>query len=173
MKEANWFEKTFTLDLPVEVFPAIVERVRGTPARLEEIVNSYPSEILTMKPDGAWSIQEHVGHLLDLEELHEGRLDDYAAHLEVLRAADLSNKKTEEARHNEGSIESLLAAFRATRKRFVDRLESLDDQSASASAQHPRLQKQMSVVGLAHFVAEHDDHHLAAITRVSRSLAQN
>src|SRR5438105_1043564 len=125
MKESNWFDRQFEFNVPTEVFPSVVERVRGTPARLEEMVGSYPPGILTWRPEGEdWSIQEHVGHLYDLDELHEGRLDDYVANLDTLRAADLANKKTYAANHNEASIRELLARFRTARMQFVARLEA-------------------------------------------------
>jgi len=167
MKEAEWFKRQFIFNMPVELFPALVERVRGTPARLEEMVRSYPPEILTRRIGEAgerWSIQEVVGHLHDLDELHEGRLDDFKAHAEVLRAADLTNQKTHDADHNSRSIEDLLVDFREARMRFVRRLEETDEQAASASAMHPRLGLPMRVIDLAYFIAEHDDHHLAEIT---------
>lgn len=173
MKESNWVERQFEFNHPIEVFPAVVERLRGTPARLEEIVDPYPPDILTRRPAGEdWSIQEHVGHLYDLDELHEGRLDDYAANQDTLRAADMSNKKTYAADHNAASVRDLLAQFRAARTRFVARLEALDEATVARSALHPRLQKPMRLIDLAVFVAEHDDHHLANITRLARTLAR-
>jgi len=111
-----------------------------------------------------------VGHLYDLDELHEGRLEDYKAGAEVLRAADLTNKKTHEADHNSNSLAELFADFREGRMRFVRRLEEMDEEGASASAMHPRLGKPMRVIDLAYFVAEHDDHHLAEITFAARTL---
>jgi uncharacterized damage-inducible protein DinB len=168
VKESNWFDRKFEFDVPLEVFPSVVERVRGTPARLEEMVRSYPAEILTRTAGDAWTIQQHVGHLYDLDELHEGRLDDFGANAEILRAADLANTKTEEANHNAASIEDLLAQFRAARMHFVKRLEAMDEASVARAALHPRLQKPMRIIDLAIFVAEHDDHHLAAITRLAR-----
>ncbi len=173
MKEADWVKRQFNFDLPVELFPALIERVRGTPARMEEMVRPYPAKILTARVDEAgerWSIQELAGHLYDLDELHEGRLEDYKAGAEVLRAADMTNKKTHEANHNSRSIEELLAEFREARMRFVRRLEEMDEEGASISAMHPRLGKPMRVIDLAYFVAEHDDHHLAEITYASRAL---
>jgi hypothetical protein len=101
-----------------------------------------------------------------LDELHEGRLEDYARGLEVLRAADMKNRKTEEAGHNDARLEDLLASFRAARLSFVRRLEALSEDEAAASALHPRLGRQMRVIDLAYFVAEHDDHHLASITEI-------
>jgi hypothetical protein len=162
----DWIERKFNFDYPIGVLPAIMERVRGTPARLEEMVKLLPPETLTLKPGGEWSIQEHVGHLSDLEELHDGRLDDFDAGLDTLRAADMSNKKTHEANHNDAHIEDLLARFRAVRERFVARIEAMGVEEASRSALHPRLQKQMRVIDLALFAAEHDDHHLAAIRQI-------
>ncbi len=169
MNRTKWFEREFDFSLPVGVFPCVLERLRGTPARLEELVRGLPAEILTERRDGKWSVQEHVGHLYDLDELHDGRLEDYARGLEVLRAADLSNRKTEEAGHNSERLEDLLARFRSARANFVRRLESLSEEEVAASAVHPRLGKRMRVIDMALFVAEHDDHHLATINEPSKA----
>jgi exonuclease I len=164
----RWVEREFEFDLPVGLFPCVVERLRGTPARLEELTRGLSREELTAKPGRLWSIQEQAGHLWDLDELHEGRLEDYARGWEVLRAADMRNRKTEEAGHNAARLEDLLAAFRAARFRFVRRLESLTEAEVAASALHPRLQKQMRIIDMAYFTAEHDDHHLAAVSELRR-----
>jgi hypothetical protein len=169
MRRTKWFEREFDFSLPVGVFPSVVERLRGTPARLEEQVRSLPAETLTARRGEAWSIQEHVGHLIDLDELHEGRLEDYAHGLDTLRAADLTNRKTFEANHNDAALKDLLARFRDARLRFVRRLESLSEEEVAASALHPRLGKQMRVIDMTLFVAEHDDHHLATMTELARA----
>jgi len=168
MIRTKWVERKFEFNLPVGVFPSVVERLRGTPARLEELVRALPPHVLTAKPDGGWSIQEHAGHLLDLDELHEGRLEDYAQRLSTLRPADMSNRKTHEADHNAARIEDLLARFRAARTSFVRRLEALTEDEVALSALHPRLNQPMRVIDMALFVAEHDDHHLATITELSK-----
>ena len=167
VRRTKWFERKFDFNQPVGVFPCVVERLRGTPARLEEMTRALPARVLTARPGDGWSIQQHAGHLIDLDELHEGRLEDYANRLEVLRPADLTNRKTFEAGHNERPLEELLAAFRAARLRFVRRLEALTEDELAASALHPRLQLPMRVIDMALFVAEHDDHHLATITELS------
>lgn len=169
MNRTKWVERQFDFSLPVGVFPSVLERLRGTPARVEELVRSLPPELLTERRDEKWSAQEHVGHLYDLDELHEGRLEDYARGLEVLRAADMTNRKTEEAAHNDARLEELLALFRAARESFVRRLEAMTEEEAGRSALHPRLGKQMRVIDLALFVAEHDDHHLASVRELSKS----
>jgi hypothetical protein len=168
IKRMRWVEREFEFNLPVGVFPCVVERLRGTPARLEEMLGGLTREELTAKPGGLWSMQEQAGHLWDLDELHEGRLEDYARGLEVLRAADMRNRKTEEASHNAARLEEIFAGFRAARLGFVRRLEALTEAEVVASALHPRLGKQMRVIDMAYFTAEHDDHHLASISELRR-----
>ena len=163
MNRTKWVEREFEFNLPVGVFPCVLERLRGTPARVEEMLRGVAPELLTERREGKWSAQEHVGHLYDLDELHEGRLEDYARGLEVLRAADMTNRKTEEANHNAARLEDLLASFRGARESFVRRLESLTEEEVARTALHPRLGKQMRVIDMALFVAEHDDHHLTSI----------
>jgi hypothetical protein len=164
-----WFERRFAFDRLTEAdLTVVVERLRGTAARLEDKVAKLPREVLVRREGESWSIQEHVGHLLDLDALHHGRLDDYEAGAAVLREADLANRRTHEARHNERALPDLLAAFRHERERFVKRLESFEPRKLSAVAEHPRLRQPMRVVDMALFVAEHDDHHLARITELAR-----
>lgn len=164
----RWMDRTFPFTTPVELFPTVAERLRGTPARVEEKVRSLSPSVLTRRDGEAWSMQEHLGHLLDLDELHLGRLEDYEAGAETLRAADMQNRKTQEADHNRREVKHLLQDFRRERRRFVERLESLSPEGLARSAVHPRLRQPMRVIDMAWFVAEHDDHHLARMTELQR-----
>ena len=83
-----------------------------------------------------------------------------------MQPADLQNRRTHEARHNEKPIDVVLAVFREARMRMVQRLESLPDSALTTTALHPRLAQPMTIVDLSFFVAEHDDHHLARITQL-------
>ena len=96
-KHLKWTDRTFQFTFPVEVYPEMIERLRGTPARLEDRVRSIAAEILTRRDGERWSIQENAGHLLDLESLFSRRLDEYLAGAKTLQAADMSNRKTDEA----------------------------------------------------------------------------
>lgn len=170
MQQTPWIERRFNFDFPAGVFPCIVERVRGTPARLEEMIGQLPAGILTVRVEEKWSIQEIIGHLATLEELHNGRIDDFLARREVLRAADMTNRKTADANFNAQSVHALLRSFRELRTNFCRRLASLQDEVITRSALHPRLNVQMRLVDMVLFVAEHDDHELAKIARLGRSL---
>ena len=50
---------------------------------------------------------------------------------------------------------------------MIAQLEKLDSAVFPRSATHPRLGVPMRLVDLMLFIAEHDDHHLAAITALS------
>src|SRR5258705_4538964 len=124
-KHLKWTGRTFQFTFPVEVYPEMIERVRGTPARLEDRVRSVAPEIFTKREGERWSIQENAGHLLDLESLFSQRLDEYLAGAAVLHAADMSNRKTYEADHNQVSMQTILSNYHHQRSRFVSRLDSL------------------------------------------------
>jgi uncharacterized damage-inducible protein DinB len=169
----EWFKRRFSFELPIEMFANVVERVRGTPARLEELTRSLSSEVLTRCDGDKWSIQEQAGHLLDLEGLWISRLDDFEARRDQLSPADLMNQKTHEANHNTNTIENILAAFRKARMEFVRRLDNYDEALVQRSGLHPRLNKRIRVIDHIFFVAEHDDHHLARISELKRLFAQH
>ena len=164
----EWFKRQFSFELPIEMFANVVERVRGTPAHLEELTRSLSREALTRRDGDKWSIQEQAGHLLDLEELWLKRLVDFEAGRDPLAAADLTNRKTHEANHNANTIENILATFRAERMEFVGRLDEYDEEFIQRTALHPRLNMKIRVIDLAFFIAEHDDHHLARISELIR-----
>lgn len=170
IEQMKWTDRSFKFDFPVDTFPGILERLRGTPARLEELARFYPAQCLTVRLNGGWSMQEHAGHLYDLDELHDGRLSDFIAGATALRPWDVTNKKTFESNYNAQSLEGILRNFRAGRHHFVYRLEGVDRGLLNRTARHPRLQIEMRLVDMAYFVAEHDDHHLAKMTEIARTL---
>ncbi|MBI1740601.1 MAG: DinB family protein [Acidobacteriales bacterium] len=158
-----WFERKFEFTFPVELHPNLCARLRGTPARLEEMVRGFPREVLIRKPSEKWSAQEHAGHLLDLEPLWMARVEDYMADGSELTAADLSNRKTHEANHNARPLDEILAEFRNARFRLVNCVEKIEPALFARVMLHPRLRQPMRLVDHLYFAAEHDDHHLACI----------
>src|ERR1700732_1547621 len=159
-----WFERKFEFSFPVELLPNLRARLRGTPARLEEALRGRSDKILSRKAQEKWSAQEHAGHLLDLEPLWLARVGDYVAASDQLTAADLKNRKTDEANHNARPLEQILVDFRAARERLLKRVDELDSSPfAGRAIPHPRLKMAMRLIDHLYFVAEHDDHHLARI----------
>ena len=165
-----WFERKFEFSLPVEQYPNLCVRLRGTPARLEEILRGISRDALVGKPGDKWSAQEHAGHLLDLEPLWLARVDDFLADGDTLTVADLSNRKTHEANHNARELTETLAEFRTARLRLLERVGKFQPALFARSKLHPRLKQPMRLVDHLYFVAEHDDHHLARIWEMINTL---
>jgi uncharacterized damage-inducible protein DinB len=158
-----WFERTFEFSLPLNLLPNLWARLRGTPARLEDVLSGRSNHTLTAKTQDKWSAQEHAGHLLDLEPLWLTRVEDYVAGHDDLTAADLTNRRTDEANHNARPLEEILSGFRAARATLLKRAGDVDAWLFARTLPHPRLKMPMRLIDHLYFVAEHDDHHLARI----------
>ena len=170
MERNKWTERTFTFDFPTGWLYNILERLRGTVPRIRDMVSGLSEADLVFKPENRWSIKENIGHLCDLEDLHEGRLDDFLEGKSQLRAADMTNAKTHASSHNSQAIETLIDNLNEKRRSLILRLQTLPDQIQNSKALHPRLLVQMRPVDVAYFTAEHDDHHLADIREIIRML---
>ena len=170
MAKWSWTDRTFNFDFPPSKFPDLLERVRGTPARVEDRIKGLSRDVLTRSDGKGWSIQQNIGHLIDLGDMQFRRVGQILAGETTLIAADMTNKKTNEANHNEKDIADLLREFREERARFVTKLESVDESDWGKSAIHPRLNQPMRIVDIAYFDAEHDDYHMARIGELIRAL---
>ncbi|MFT5289066.1 MAG: hypothetical protein ACI8QS_000967 [Planctomycetota bacterium] len=158
-----WIERTWSFAFPVELYPSLLARLRGTPVRLEEELRRFAPDRLTSPKEGAWSPQRHGGHLVDLEALFQGRLEEFMNGTETLRPADMSNAATDAAEHDQVDLETILAEFRRVRGDYVGRLAQLSTEDFARCALHPRLGTPMRLVDMCLFQADHDDHHLASI----------
>lgn len=171
MKQIKWFDRKFNFSLEQNIFPSIIERLEGTMLRIKHKVELISTDQLTAVLDGKWSIQENIGHLIDLEPLWQGRLEDILNDREFLRHADLTNKKTDLESHNDKKIDSLVMEFQNLREKTLKMLKSLDESDIFKYALHPRLKTPMRTMDLFLFVAEHDDHHLARISEIKSEQA--
>jgi hypothetical protein len=170
MERIKWTARRFEFTFPVETYPEVLERLRGTPARFADRLHGLSTGRLTRRPARGWSPQEHAGHIADLDEsLFLPRLDEFSAKVTTLRAADMSNRRTEEARHNARSLDEVLDHLRRARAAIVARIEALEQEAFAQVAYHPRLHTSLRLVDMMFFHAEHDDYHLASITELLRA----
>jgi DinB superfamily len=164
MRRELWINKNFTFELNNSELFSLLDKLRAAPVKINKMISTLPEEVLIKKTDGKWSIKENIGHLIDLEELHDSRIDDFIEGRHILRAADMSNKKTEKAHHNKKDINLLMEDFVNARNNFIKRIEGLDEEVLTRISLHPRLNQPMRIVDLAQFVSEHDDHHIETIS---------
>ncbi len=168
----NWVHRKFNFDFPADLYPEMVERLRGLPDHAAGRVRGLP-EIMSTRQEvgGQWSIREHLGHLISVDDLLEARLDDYEAGMQTLTAADMSNRRTEQADYIQVHTSDILQAMRDRRGGLVRRLETLAPEDFGRTAQHPRLDQPMRTVDAVYFFAEHDVYHLARITELIQAHA--
>lgn len=173
MKQIKWIERKFSFDFSIQFLPNIIERLRGTPIRIEQMILDTTDEKLKEKFENQWSIKELIGHFSDIEDLHIGRIEDFTLRKKDLRAADMSNMKTNEANYNLTNTNHLLNNFTEKRNLFISLLEKLNDETQNFKSLHPRLQTLLKPVDIAYFVAEHDDHHLVSIRKILNQSKNN
>jgi len=168
--QTPWLNREFRFDQPIGVFPALLERLRGTPVRAEKLTEGLPETLLATRVNDKWSVKEHVGHLIDLQPLDDQRLNEFLNGAKVLSAADMGNRTTESANHRDKPIAEIVQAFTVGRHQLIGRLEVLSEDEVRRVALHPRLQAPMRLLDWVYFVAEHDDHHLSLARAVISAL---
>lgn len=158
----KWFERTWSFDLPVAAFGELVGRLGSTADRMAELIVGATDDRLRWHDADAWSAKRHLGHLDDLHVLDDRRLDEFLAGAERLTPADPQNRLTWETDHDAVPVDRIIAQFRAHRDPLVEHMRRLSDAQIAATSIHPRLGHPLRLIDWAYFVAEHDDHHLAA-----------
>ena len=139
---------------------------------MAELIAGVTDDQLRWHDLNAWSAKRHLGHLDDLHALDARRLREYVSGAATLSAADRTNRLTYETDHDAMPAAAIIARFRGHRAGLVAEMDALSEAQVSATALHPRLQRQLRLIDWAYFVAEHDDHHLAAARQVINRLSR-
>jgi len=163
-----WFERKLQFGLPPEMLPFYLERLRGTPVRLHEKINLLPDEILSTPCLGKWSVKQTIGHLAEVDQIANKRIDEMVAGVHLLSPAVFEPKE-----YNSWTVEQVLNFFRSTRSANLAKYASLGPDQLIKSSLHQRLNTLMTPVDLAWFDAEHDDHHLVKINEIIFTLTKN
>lgn len=166
MKKIEWFERQFSFGVPAGMLPFYLERLQGTLARLAKKVEGVSDERLSHKLDGKWSIKQNIGHLAEVDEIANKRIDEMIKGITPMSPAVFEPKLD----YNAKPIQELLVLFEKNRSENLKKYSQLNDQWLTKSSLHPRLKVQMTPVDLAYFDAEHDDHHLVRINEILTSL---
>ena|SRR5579871_1402929 len=156
-----WFERNLKFGHPPEMLPFFLERLNGTVVRIREKVKGIDEKILSTKYNSKWSIKENIGHLAEVDEIGNRRLDEMVSGVAVMSPAVFEPKD-----YGVWQIEKVLSFFNQTRQSNIQKYKSLAIEHLLKSSVHPRLKVSMTPVDLAWFDAEHDDHHLVKINEI-------
>lgn len=165
----TWAQRKFAFVHPPWMLADFVERLRGVVPRLRPLLEGLPESDAHREIEGKWSVAQNIGHLADVEELWQERLEDLRQGKEAYTAAVGARFQELAKRHQERPVETILAELEDRRSQLVDALARAPAELQEAAAFHERLQVPMRLVDCAQFYAEHDDHHLLRI-RTIRSI---
>ncbi|MFG0256603.1 MAG: DinB family protein [Phycisphaerales bacterium JB043] len=161
MPPSKWASRAFDLNTPPSWAPEVLERLEGTTPRIRHLIDGIPQSILIARPRETWSMQEHVGHLGDLQTLLTTRISEFISGADELSPADMTNEATWSANHNERAIEDVIQDFHRQRREALITLRALGEDDFARAVHHPRLKIPMRLIDLCEFESTHDDYHLA------------
>lgn len=165
MNELPWFERNLKFGYPLQMLPYFLERLEGTVFRLEAKVKGVPEEILSTRVDGKWSVKQNIGHLAEVDQVANKRIEEMITGVPVLSPAVFEPQD-----YNLWPVTDVLSLFKKTRVQNIAKYGNLTEGDLVKSSLHPRLKVQMTPVDLAWFDAEHDDHHLVKMSEIIRKL---
>jgi hypothetical protein len=160
-----WFERNLKFGYPKEMLPFFLERLEGTIIRIEQKVNGVDEKNLSERLNGKWCIKENIGHLAEVDEVANKRLDEM-----VNGAAIMSPAVFEPQDYSQWPIIKVIELFKKNRLSNIKKYNSIKENDLLKSSQHPRLKIMMTPIDLAWFDAEHDDHHLVKINEILLAL---
>lgn len=161
MNNLTWFERNLKFGYPKEMLPFFLERLEGSIVRLQAKVKGIDDTILSRKPNDKWSVKQNIGHLAEVDEIANKRLDEMAAGISPMSPAVFEPRD-----YNPWPIEKVIELFKTNRLKNLKKYQSLAEIDLLKSSLHPRLKVMMTPVDLAWFDAEHDDHHFVAINNI-------
>jgi hypothetical protein len=164
----KWFDRKFEFGKPIAMFPFYLERMEGTMARLEYKTKNITDEIMSEKFNGKWSIKQNIGHLAEVDDISNKRIDEIINGITPMSPAVFEPKYD----YNAQPIYEVLKFFRDNRTRNLIKYRNIKESDLQKSSLHPRLQLILTPVDLALFEAEHDDHHLVTINEIIKTFSK-
>jgi hypothetical protein len=164
-----WSERKMEFNRPVGELPLLAERMLGTSDRILAMVRNVPPERLELRIQGKWSVLEHIGHLVVLDERMQVRIEDWLSLSGRLSPIDLANQQVFLDGQRLRELGDVLTEHRILREALVKGVMNLPLAVHSHYALHPCRHLRMRPIDMFQFLAEHDDHHLATMRRLVRA----
>jgi GrpB-like predicted nucleotidyltransferase (UPF0157 family)/uncharacterized damage-inducible protein DinB len=159
----RWPQRPFAFGHPPWMLDDFTERLRGLVPRVRALLEGVDEETARRRHEGSWSIAQNVGHLADVEDLWQERLEDLRRGREVYAPADPARFRRAAERHQTRTLTEIVAELAGRRERLTAALDEASPALRRAHAFHERLQCRMRLSDCAQFYAEHDDHHLLRV----------
>ena len=147
---------------------SILER---THTLVEEYASSFPTHLVTVKPDSvAFSATEIVWHLRAVEELWHKRFGQMKAEDEpTFFVAMKPDEVAKNEHHNERSLREGLSSWATLRKQTLQFLESLGEKATLLRGMHERYGA-MDIPRILDIMINHDLQHLEQLKRTYKQV---
>jgi len=142
-----------------------LEQLLTFPITLKEVIGNMDTRLLLERPQQKWSIQTHAGHLLTMESLWIGRLDDYFLERPKLRPWNGTNADTEAAQFDLQNITQILDDFKSIRSAHIKMIKQNLELLSSRSCLHEGHGKQITFLEHLQWIVKHDQEHLLIINQ--------
>lgn len=159
----NWLNKTWNFERSIAQYMENLDFLGHSPASIRTMISGKSENQLTSKPDGKWSINEHIGHLLTMESLWIARLDDFVLSKSILRPWNGTNADTDAGEFNKQRSGKILEDLETIRSVHVAALRKLEYKATELKCHHERLGRDLNLADHILFMKEHDEHHLQMI----------
>jgi hypothetical protein len=164
-----WSERKLDFNRPVGELPLLAERMLGTTDRIQALVRNLAPERLQLRIQGKWSVLEHIGHLMVLDERMQVRVEDWLSLSGRLSPIDLSDQLVLLDGQRRRELGDVLTELRIRREALVNGVMNLPSAVHSHYALLPCRHLRMRPIDMFLFLAEHDDHHLATMRRLIKA----
>lgn len=133
------------------------------PAALKGVIEKIDSKLLLDRPQQKWSIQTNIGHLLTMESLWIGRLDDFFLERPTLRPWNGTNADTDDAQFDLQNITQILEDFASIRTAHIRMIKENIELLSARSCLHEGSGKQITFQEHLQWIVSHDQQHLHII----------
>lgn len=144
-------------------YTQILDELEQIPSVISELTHGLSREQWRWAPEGKWSTAINAGHLLTIESLWIGRLDNFVLGNEVLRAWNGTNNDTVDARFNEQNPKAIMEDFESIRSVHVKLLRKYEGKENELQARHPVTNAVVSLHRHVEVMLEHDHQHINTI----------
>src|SRR5215208_8297592 len=128
-----WAQRKFSFGHPPWMLADFIERLRGVLPRLDALLVGLDDDRAHRQLEGKWSIAQNIGHLSDVEELWQERLEDLREGKKTYSPAVGARFQELAKRHQASPIKEIISELKDRRSLLVDALAKASPELQQAS----------------------------------------
>lgn len=147
-----------------------LQRLQETIKEVTAFAESYPQELLTIKPDAiAFSANEIIYHLLEVEELWQRRIHQLLHSEDKYFQQIDPDTLAKEHRYNEQPFNEGIKEWKAAREETIDLIDAMSEEQRLIIGTHSRY-GEIDMYRILDIMAEHDLQHLRQMERTLKQI---